>query len=209
MQILVPGTAVTGVSHHPAEQDVESSQRTPLRAPGQPGWRVKSRTNTLQMFDFPEPRSVQGCHNISAFSLPCSTAAFLPCLFFLLPNIWDFLGDPILSFITYVMSGEASWQPALRVVFCSWVIVAVSPLVQFVRVIAVRCLLSKLAANITYHGLISCWIMLSIQGFPSLGSALLCYYGAPLDVCRGKGFSCCFFASKKAWIFWQNAILSQ
>lgn len=97
MQILVPGTAVTGVSHHPAEQDVESSQRTPLRAPGQPGWRVKSCTNTLQMFDFPEPHSVWGCHNISAFSLPCSTAAFLPCLFFLPPNICDFLGDPILS----------------------------------------------------------------------------------------------------------------
>lgn len=58
IQILVPGRAVTGLSYHPAEQDVESSQGTLLRAPGQPGWRVKSCTKTLQMFDFPEPHSI-------------------------------------------------------------------------------------------------------------------------------------------------------
>lgn len=43
----------------------------------------------------------------SAFSLPCSTAAFLPCYFFPSPCIWDLHSDPILSFVLHISCGEA------------------------------------------------------------------------------------------------------
>ena len=195
---------MAGLSPHPAEQDVESSQGTLPRARGSPAgvWNCALKLYTCLTFRNPtafradwksrlslSPAVLQHFHPACSFLLTFGIytvtpswggccAARLRCLLLLLGN---------------------SRYVSLLVQFCS---------VAFGVVITVQCLSSELAANIELHGLISCWMLLSIQDFPSLASTRVvvevhCWMYAG----ERFFFSLLVFASKKVCISWQNAFI--
>lgn len=198
IQILVAGRAVTAWATT-LEQDVASSQGTLPRAPGAARVTcVKPGTKTWQMFDFPEPPQHLGLTQAQLSLSPAMLQHFHPPCSFLLLAV-ELSSVTPLSQLSH-MGGDifaATLKCLLLLLGNSFYI---SLLVSFpgYPAITVQCVSSKLVANIKLHWLISFWMLLNIQDFPSLGSAPI-VINVHYWMCSGERFllSLMIFANKK------------